>query len=146
MPQKLDGMRIEPPASVPSASAHMPAATAAPAPPLDPPGVRSGFQGLRVIPVKGLSVTPFMANSGVVVLPSSTAPCSRSRATGGASSAHSRSRSMVFDPRRVGQPRVSTMSLIDVGTPSRWPIGAPVRHRASEARAAAIAPSSSTRQ
>ena len=125
---------------------HIPAATAAPAPPLDPPGVRSGFQGFRVIPVKGLSVTPFMANSGVVVLPRSTAPCSRRRATGGASSAQSRSRSMVFDPRNVGQPRVSTMSLIEVGTPSSGPAGAPRRQRASESRAAAIAASPSTRQ
>ena len=66
----------------------MPAATAAAPPPEEPPGVFAGFQGLRVMPVSGLSVTPFQPNSGVVVLPSSTAPCSRSRATAGASSFH----------------------------------------------------------
>ena len=47
-----------------------------------------GSHGLRVTPVSGLSVTPFQPNSGVVVLPTSTAPCSRSRATAGASSSH----------------------------------------------------------
>ena len=64
----------------------MPVATAAAAPPLEPPGVVAGFQGLRVMPVSGESVTPFQPNSGVVVRPSSTAPCSRSRATAGLSS------------------------------------------------------------
>ena len=64
----------------------MPVAAATAAPPLVPPGVISGFQGLRVMPVSGVSVTPFQPNSGVVVLPSSTAPCSRRRATAGASS------------------------------------------------------------
>ncbi|GAA13719.1 putative acetyl-CoA synthetase [Gordonia alkanivorans NBRC 16433] len=41
------------------------------------------FHGLRVTPVRGLSVTPFHPNSGVVTLPSITAPASRSRATAG---------------------------------------------------------------
>ena len=43
-------MRIDPPPSLPWASGNMPAATAAAAPPLDPPGVRVGSHGLRVIP------------------------------------------------------------------------------------------------
>ena len=50
-------------------SAPIPAAAAAEAPPLEPPGVFALFQGLRVVPVKALSVTPFQPNSGVVVLP-----------------------------------------------------------------------------
>jgi hypothetical protein len=54
-PQNEAGTRIEPTASVPTASGPQPAATAAAAPPLDPPLVRSRFQGLRVIPVSGLS-------------------------------------------------------------------------------------------
>jgi|ERR1700730_180295 hypothetical protein len=66
----------------------MPAARAAAEPPLEPPGVRSGFQGFRVMPVRGESVTPFQPNSGVVVLPRIMAPCSRTLATAGASSAH----------------------------------------------------------
>ena len=55
-PQNAAGMRTEPPMSVPSASGTQPAATAAPAPPEEPPGVRSGFHGLRVMPQSGLSV------------------------------------------------------------------------------------------
>src|SRR5207244_1925941 len=112
------GMRTEPPPSVPTDSAPIPDATAAPLPPLDPPGVRPGSHGLRVMPVIGLSVTPFQANSGVVVLPISTAPLSRNRATHGASTDHSWSGSIVREPRSVGQPRVSSVSLIEVGTPS----------------------------
>src|SRR5881394_4495899 len=88
IPQNVDGMRIEPAPSVPTASGPMPDATAAAAPPEEPPGVFFGFHGLRVMPVSGLSVTPFQPNSGVVVLPSSTAPCSRSLAVAGASSFH----------------------------------------------------------
>src|SRR5690606_27861452 len=54
-PQKDAGTRIEPTPSVPTASGPQPAATAAAAPPLDPPLVRAGFQGLRVTPETGLS-------------------------------------------------------------------------------------------
>src|SRR3989475_11730491 len=61
-----------------------PAAVAAPAPALDPPVVVSLFQGLRVMPVSGLSPSPFQPNSGVVVLPSMTPPARlRRRTTGG---------------------------------------------------------------
>ena len=81
-------MRIEPPPSVPSASGAKRATNAADEPPDEPPGVFALFQGLRVMPVSGLSVEPFQPNSGVVVLPMRTAPASRSRATDGASSVH----------------------------------------------------------
>ena len=54
-PQNDDGTRIEPTPSVPIASGPHPAATAAAAPPLEPPLVRSRFQGLRVTPDSGLS-------------------------------------------------------------------------------------------
>ena len=114
-------------------------ATAAAAPPEEPPGVFAGFHGLRVMPVSGLSVTPFQPNSGVVVLPSSTAPCSRSRAVAGASSFHGPFGSTVFEPRSVGQPRVRMMSLIDTGTPSSRPCGCPLHQRASEAFASSSA-------
>ena len=85
-------MRIEPPPSLPRCSGPMPVAAATAAPALLPPGVRSRFQGLRVMPVSGLSPIAFQPNSGVVVLPSSTAPCSRRRATIGASSSQGWSR------------------------------------------------------
>src|SRR5581483_662764 len=124
------GMRIEPPPSVPSARAPMPEATAAAAPPDDPPGVFAGFQGLRVIPVSGLSVTPFQPNSGVAVLPRSTAPASRNRATAGASSFHGPFGSTVFEPRSVGQPRARITSFTETGTPSSGPSGSPLRERA----------------
>src|SRR5688572_17047897 len=74
MPQKADGIRMEPAPSEPCASGPSPAATAAPAPALEPPVVISVFQGLRVLPVSGLSLRAFHPNSGVVVLPSMTPP------------------------------------------------------------------------
>src|SRR5580700_375701 len=49
-PQHEAGMRIEPPPSVPCAIGSMPAATAAAAPPLEPPALYARFQGLRVGP------------------------------------------------------------------------------------------------
>ena len=49
-PQHEAGMRIDPPPSEAWAIGTMPAATAAAAPPLDPPGVWSRFHGLRVGP------------------------------------------------------------------------------------------------
>ena len=49
-PQQLAGMRTEPPPSDDVASGTSPAASAAALPPLDPPGDRSGFHGLRVVP------------------------------------------------------------------------------------------------
>ena len=109
----------------------MPAATAAAVPPEDPPGVLLKSQGLRVMPVSGELVSPLQPNSGVVVLPSSTAPASRSRAVAGASTSQGCFGSTVRLPRSVGQPRVRIRSLIEVGTPSSTPQGRPVRQRAS---------------
>jgi hypothetical protein len=88
IPQKLAGIRIEPAPSVPSASGASPAATAAAAPPLDPPALAScaGSQGLRVTPKRGLLVSPFQPNSGVLVFPTMIAPAARTRAVTGASS------------------------------------------------------------
>ena len=56
MPQNDAGMRIEPPVSEPSENAHNPAARADADPPLDPPGMRSGSQGLRTGPKWGLAL------------------------------------------------------------------------------------------
>src|SRR5436190_11102521 len=110
-------MRIEPPPSVPSASGATRAASAALDPPEEPPGVFALFHGLRVMPVSGLSVEPFQPNSGVVVWPSMTAPASFRRATVGASSFHGPFGSTVSEPRRVGQPLVTSRPLIATGTP-----------------------------
>src|SRR5213082_1094555 len=139
MPQNIDGMRMDPAPSVPTASGPMPEATAAAAPPDDPPGVIRGFHGLRVMPVKRLSVVPLIPNSGVLVLPNNTAPASRNRALTGASTSHVCFGSIVREPRSVGHPRVRIKSLIDTGTPSRMSIGARLRQRASDAYALANA-------
>src|ERR1700685_1846885 len=46
-PQTLDGIRIDPPPSLPCAAGASPAATAAAAPPLDPPADLGRAQGVR---------------------------------------------------------------------------------------------------
>jgi hypothetical protein len=84
-PPHVDGMRIEPMPSEPSANAASPAAMAAPLPPLLPPGANSVFHGLRVDPNVSVSVNGQTIISGTVVLPTTTAPASRSRRTTSAS-------------------------------------------------------------
>ena len=74
-------MRSEPPRSVPSASAIMPVASAAAPPPVEPPEVSAGFHGLRVGPNTVFHVLAPAANSGVLVLPMTTAPARRRRST-----------------------------------------------------------------
>ena len=78
-------MRIEPPPSVPRCSAPMPSTAEATAPADEPPVVMRVSQGLRVMPVSGLSLVAFQPYSGMAVLPRTTAPCSLRRATAGAS-------------------------------------------------------------
>ncbi|GAB3799029.1 hypothetical protein GCM10027605_11730 [Micromonospora zhanjiangensis] len=79
-PQQAAGMRIEPNPSLPCAIGTRPAATAAAAPPDDPPGVRSGCHGLRVTAVSS-SVYANRPSSGIRVTPTMTAPAPRSRRT-----------------------------------------------------------------
>ena len=55
-PLQAAGMRVEPPASVPTPIGHTPAARATAAPPDEPPLVRSAAQALRVRPNSGASV------------------------------------------------------------------------------------------
>jgi hypothetical protein len=50
IPHSADGMRIEPPVSVPTEAKPMPLPTATADPPLDPPETRSGAHGLRELP------------------------------------------------------------------------------------------------
>src|SRR5262245_61578351 len=112
----------------------MPRMTAATALPEDPPGVLRVSQGLRVTPVNGLSVTAFQPNSGIVVLPIRIAPCSRRRATAGASSVDGASE-VSLEPNRAGMPATRRLSLMPTGTPSIRPLGAPAIQRASESLA-----------
>ena len=73
-PHQAAGMRIDPPASVPTCSGPKHAAAAAPAPADEPPDVSAGFHGLRVMPCSGQSPGDFQPYSVVVVLPTMTAP------------------------------------------------------------------------
>src|SRR5690554_1125520 len=74
-------MRMEPPPSLAPAMGTTPAATAAPEPPLEPPGVSSMFHGLRLGPQRADSVTALRPNSGVAVRPINTKPALRARCT-----------------------------------------------------------------
>ena len=137
----------------------IPEATAAADPPDEPPGVCSGFQGLRVMPRRSDSVKEIEPNSGVVVLPMRTKPASRNRRTT-SSSAFRRFVGYADDPCVVVQPSTSLRSLIGIGTPmnggrsaGRWhdrrgrSAGrrpAPVRRRGGRRRST-IGSSSSTR-
>src|SRR3954467_9057625 len=109
-------MRTDPAPSVPTAIGPMPSATAVAAPPDEPPGVRDGFQGLRVKPLRGELVSPLQPNSGVAVLPRGAGRASRQRAATGESTSHAWFLSTVKLPRSVGMPRVRIRSLIDTGT------------------------------
>jgi len=80
-PQKAAGWRIDPPVSDPSASGVMRAATATADPPLDPPGTRSGFHGLRDGPNAQFSVDDPIENSSQIVLPTMTAPAASNFST-----------------------------------------------------------------
>src|SRR5690625_707229 len=67
-PHALPGIRIDPPPSLPWATGARRAATAAAAPPLEPPGVRAVSHGLRVGGAISFSVWQLDPNSGVLVL------------------------------------------------------------------------------
>lgn len=115
-PQHDDGIRMEPPPSEPCATAHMPAATAAAAPPDEPPGVRSRSHGLREGPYACGSVHGVVPNSGVFVFPRTMNPASRMRRTG-ASSACGMYSAYTRDPYVVRTPSVASRSLMEIGTP-----------------------------
>src|ERR1700733_1715728 len=76
VPHKAAGIRIDPPVSEPIATGTIRAATAAPDPPLDPPGTRVRSHGF----LDG-GVTLPQANSCIRVLPTMIAPAARSFAT-----------------------------------------------------------------
>src|SRR6202035_917798 len=94
------GTRIDPSPSEPRAPPTSPDAPPAADPPEDPPGVCSRLHGLRVTPELELSVIGHWPSSGVVVLPTMTAPATRSRRTD-SESASLRSNSPAH-PKAVG--------------------------------------------
>ena len=131
-------MRIDPPPSDPCAIGSIPEATAAPDPPLDPPAVCRGFQGLRVGAWVSGSTTGIAPISEVESLPRITKPPSRSEAVV-RSSIGEKSGSVAREPIRVHEPRTKLRSLIPIGTP--WNVGSvpPARTRRSFSRASARA-------
>ena len=77
-PFQAAGLRSEPPRSLPSAIGSIRQASAAAAPPLEPPAERVVSHGLRVAPKTGLNVCEPAPHSGVLVLPTMIAPAARS--------------------------------------------------------------------
>ena len=67
--------------SVPIAQGARPPATTAAEPPEEPPGTRPRSQGLSTGPKAEFSFEDPIANSSMLVLPSTPAPASRSRRT-----------------------------------------------------------------
>ena len=118
-------MRIDPAPSEPCAIGSIPAATAAPDPPLEPPAVWVGLQGLRVGGWMSGSVTGMAPSSLVESLPRITKPARRSGRTL-ASSQGSTIAGMPREPKRVRVKRTTFRSLMPIGTPwnggrlSRW--------------------------
>ena len=80
-PQNPAGPRVEPPPSEADAIDVIAAATLAPAPPLEPPGMRSRSHGLLQVGAIFVYVSPRFPNSGVADLPTITAPEARMRST-----------------------------------------------------------------
>src|SRR6185369_8352109 len=78
-PQAEAGMRMEPPPSLAWATGRMRAATAAAAPPDEPPEECAGFHGFRVGPCRRDSVVGINPNSGLALLPKIVTPVLRKR-------------------------------------------------------------------
>ncbi len=91
MPQNDDGIRMDPPVSVPRAMGTTPAASAAADPPLDPPVIRVGSQGFAVGPHAETRFVAPAASSCMLVLPTTMAPAARIRRTSSASASAHRS-------------------------------------------------------
>ena len=139
-PQQCAGLRSDPPRSLPRPNGLIPVARAAASPPLDPPGVRCGFHGLRVRPCSHESVWTRRPKSGRLVRPTGIAPAARSRSTCGASiGATASARAGIACV--VGVPARSMFSLTVNGTPCSGPRPLPSATARSAASAAARASS-----
>ena len=148
-PQAAAGDRIEPSVSVPSVTAARLAAAATAEPELEPDAVRSRTYGLRVRPPRALQpleepVPRKFAHSDRLVLPSRTAPASRSRRTTVASASGGCPTS-ASEPAVVCIPSaVAMLSLTITGMPCRGPRTRPATRSASRSRAVASASSASS--
>src|ERR1700688_1638608 len=81
IPVRAAGPRTEIARSLPMPIGERPAAIAADSPPLEPPGVRSRFQGFLDNPVTRLSVSCQAENSGRFVFANGIAPAALKRVT-----------------------------------------------------------------
>ncbi len=120
MPHHAAGTRIEPAPSLPCARGTTRAATSAPAPPDEPPGLCARLQGLCVGPCSSGSVVPVRPDSGEALMPRLTRPVSRKAATKGSVRvgrfpAHAR------EPWSFTAPARSSIPFTNVGTPVKGP-------------------------
>ena len=112
-------MRIEPPPSPALALVQRPPATAAAAPPDEPPGVRPSRHGLCVAPFKTVRVTLTPPNSLAVVSPKGTMPpscCNRCTMMEVCSAMRS---AKTAHAEVSGQPSTASSSLTASGTPPK---------------------------
>ncbi len=129
-------MRMDPPPSPPEAMGTSPPATTAADPPEEPPGVRSRFHGLRVVPCSLVWVRLMPPNSLDVVWPTSTAPAPTRRRTWVELWCATRS-AKTSEASVKGHPSTGSSSLMPTGSP-------PKGSDTSAAAAAAVAASAST--
>src|SRR5262245_16280921 len=106
MPEKAAGPRIEPPVSDPSEPTVSPAASAAPEPDDEPPGMWARFHGLRAGSKRWPGNWIPKAYSWVMSLPSITQPADCRRVTHVESSVGTQSASTA-EPAVVRIPRVA---------------------------------------
>ena len=141
-PFQADGIRTEPPVSVPMAHGARRAPTATPEPELLPPGARwmARSQGFQGVPICRFVPHAPIANSTVRVLPSTMSPAAMRRRARVAVAGETRA-SQTFEPLVVIRPSRSMMSLRAIGTPWNRPTAWPARRARSAALAAARASS-----
>lgn len=137
VPHRAAGSRTLPEVSLPRAPRKSPEAMPAPLPVLDPPVHRSGSQGLRGTGKGWAGSGRPMAYSAMVVLPRTTAPARRSRATAGASSPRHQCGSWAGLCAVAGPSKVARLSFTASGSPCSGPRSAAGRESAARAAASA---------
>src|SRR5256712_13805928 len=117
-PPHAAGCRIDPAFSDPTAAMASSAATLTAAPPDEPPGNLSVFQGLRLAPKSDVSVEDPCANASILVFPRLIAPASVIRRTTVASYGGTKFLKTLLEAV-VLIPFVQKLSLIEMGIPSK---------------------------
>ena len=141
-PLNADGIRTEPPVSLPMPTGANPAATATPVPLEEPPGTRwvARSHGFTGVPIFGFVPQPPNANSVICVLPSGTMPAPSNRSTVAAVAVLTRPR-LRAEPSVQTLPSISSRSFRTTGRPCSGERGSPAVRAASAARASALASS-----